>query len=79
VSFVGVPGNASAEDMQGFVDTYGLEFQQAVTEDGSLWSHFGVAYQPAWVFVDGSGETTVVPSEIPREELERTLDQLIAN
>lgn len=73
-----MPGNASTESMQGFVDAYGLGFEQAVTEDGELWGHFGVAYQPAWVFVDDSGEVTVVPSELSRAELERTLDELIA-
>jgi hypothetical protein len=78
VRFVGVPGNDSVEAMQAFVDEYGLGFPQAVTEDGSLWAGFGVAYQPAWVFVDDDGETTVVPDEIPRADLERTLDDLIA-
>jgi hypothetical protein len=73
-----VPGNDTVEAMQGFVDTYGLAFQQAVTEDGSLWAHFGVAYQPAWVFVDDAGETTIVPDELSAADLERTLDELIA-
>ncbi|HVF08662.1 MAG TPA: hypothetical protein VNC60_08805 [Actinomycetota bacterium] len=74
-----MPGNDSAENMQAFVDEYGLGFQQAVTESGSLWAHFGVAYQPAWVFVDDSGETTVVPYELGRDDLEATLDELIAS
>jgi hypothetical protein len=78
VAFVGVPGNDSSGNMQAFVDEFGLGFPQAVTEDGSLWASFGVAYQPAWVFVDDSGETTLVPTELPRDELERTLDGLIA-
>ncbi len=50
-----------------------------MTEDGSLWASFGVAYQPAWVFVDDSGETTVVPYELESADLERTLDELIAS
>jgi len=79
VEFIGVPGNDSTENMQAFVDEYGLGFQQAVTEDGSLWARFGVAYQPAWVFVDDSGETTVVPYELEQADLERTLDELIAS
>ena len=79
MEFIGVPGNDSAENMQAFVDEYGLGFQQAVTEDGSLWARFGVAYQPAWVFVDDSGETTVVPYELEQADLERTLDELIAS
>ena len=74
-----MPGNDSTDNMQAFVDEFGLGFPQAVTEDGSLWTRFGVAYQPAWVFVDDSGESTLVPYEIPREELERTLDDLIAS
>jgi hypothetical protein len=65
--------------MQAFVDEFGLGFPQAVTEDGSLWARFGVAYQPAWVFVGDSGETTLVPYELPRAELERVLDELIAS
>ncbi|MET0800758.1 MAG: hypothetical protein ABWZ53_06280 [Actinomycetota bacterium] len=79
VAFVGVPGNDSRDAMQAFVDEFGLTFPQAVTEDGSLWSRFGVAYQPAWVFVDDSGETTLVPYELPEAQLERTLDRLTAN
>jgi hypothetical protein len=73
-----VPGNDSTDAMQAFVDRFGLGFPQAVTEDGSLWANFGVAYQPAWVFVDDGGETNLVPYELPRDELERTLDALIA-
>ncbi|HWC72027.1 MAG TPA: hypothetical protein VG993_12780 [Actinomycetota bacterium] len=65
--------------MRSFVDEFDLGFEQAVTEDGSLWAHFDVAYQPAWVFVEDSGETTLVPTELPADELERTLDELIAS
>lgn len=74
-----MPGNDSTDNMQAFVDEYGLGFPQAVTEDGSLWARFGVVYQPAWVFVDDSGETTVVPYELTKIDLERTLDDLVAS
>ena len=77
VTFLGVPGNDGVDAMQEFVDRYDLPFEQAVTEDGSLWGHFGVAYQPAWVFVDDDGTTTVVPYELPESELTSTLDRLI--
>ena len=73
-----MPGNDSSANMRAFVDEFGLGFPQAVTEDGSLWARFDVAYQPAWVFVDDSGETTLVPYELPEDELERVLDDLIA-
>jgi hypothetical protein len=74
-----VPGNDSTDAMQAFVDEHGLAFPQAVTEDGSRWARFGVAYQPAWVFVDDWGTSTLVPYDPPRAELERTLDDLIAS
>jgi hypothetical protein len=63
--------------MRGFVETYGLGFPQAVAEDGSLWNHFGVAYQPAWVFIDDDGSSTLVPNELTPDELSRTLDDLL--
>ena len=63
--------------MQGFVDDYDLPFPQAVTEDGSLWARFGVAYQPAWVFVNDDGRAAVVPGGLAEEDLEDVLRQLI--
>jgi hypothetical protein len=64
--------------MQGFVDEFDLGFPQAITEDGSLWASFGVAYQPAWIFVNDDGSSTVVPKSLEPAELERTLDDLLA-
>jgi peroxiredoxin len=71
-------GRDSAEAMQEFVDEYGLTFPQAVSEDGSLWTRFGVAYQPAWVFVNDDGQAHVVPNALPEPELRGALDELIA-
>ena len=73
-----MPGRDSADAMQGFVDAFSLGFPQAVSEDGSLWARFGVAYQPAWVFVDYDGRSQVVPGAIPEHDLKKLLDQLIA-
>jgi len=73
-----VPGLDSSDAMQAFVDQYALSFPQAVSEDGSLWARFGVAYQPAWVFVNDDGRSQVVPSAIPEDDLKQILDQLIA-
>jgi len=72
-----MPGRDSAEAMQGFVDAFSLGFPQAVSEDGSLWARFGVAYQPAWVFVNDDGGAQVVPGSIPERDLKEILDQLI--
>lgn len=64
--------------MQRFVDEFGLEFPQGVSEDGTLWASFGVAYQPAWVFVNDDGSSTVVPKSLEPAELRRMLDDLLA-
>jgi len=71
-------GRDSADAMQGFVDAFSLGFPQAVSEDGSLWARFGVAYQPAWVFVNDDGRSQVIPGAIPEHDLKKILDQLIA-
>jgi len=73
-----MPGRDSTDAMQGFVDTYGIGFPQAVSEDGSLWAQMGVAFQPAWVFVNDDGRSEVIQSPIDEADLERILDQLVA-
>ncbi len=78
MAFVGMPGLADPAAMQDFVDEFGLEFPQAVSVDGRLWAEFGVGGQPAWVFIDDSGQTDLYPYELPRAEVERILDALIA-
>jgi hypothetical protein len=72
-------GRASTGDMQAFVEEFELSFPQAVSEDGSLWARFGVPFQPAWVFVDDDGQSTVVHGALPLEELRKRLDELGAS
>ena len=61
VTFVGVPGQDSEEAHRAFVREHGLqEMVHVVDDDGSLWAHLGVSYQPAWVLVDDDGTTEVV-------------------
>jgi hypothetical protein len=71
-------GLDSTEAMLAFVDEFSVTFPHAVSEDGSLWARFGVPYQPAWVFVDDDGRSTVIQGAIPADELRRILDDLAA-
>ena len=71
-------GRDSSGAMQGFIDTFSIEFPQAVSEDGSLWARFGVPYQPAWIFVNDDGRSQVVQGAISEQDLSGILDQLIA-
>jgi len=56
VRFLGVAGFDRVAAMRTFVDTHGLHhLPHAVTEDGALFGHFDLNYQPAWVLLDEQG------------------------
>ena len=60
VQFVGVAGLGPVPDMQQFVSqTKTGGFIQLADVDGSIWNHFGIAAQPAFVFIraDGSDQS----------------------
>lgn len=60
VAFVGVAGLGENSDMRDFVEDYDVSgFGQLEDVDGSLWERFGVVQQPAYAFVDDSGEIEV--------------------
>lgn len=63
--------------MSDFIDELGLgSFDHVNDADQRLFAHFGVPYQPAWVFVDPSGDMVRVLGAIPEPELESILDDL---
>ena len=65
------------EAMSGFVDEIGLgSFDHVNDADERLFAHFGIPYQPAWVFIDPSGDTATANGAIPESELEAILDDL---
>ncbi|MFM8304429.1 MAG: TlpA family protein disulfide reductase [Actinomycetota bacterium] len=74
---VGMAGNGATTSMQDFVDRHGLDgIPHTVDTDGSLWAEFGVRGQPAWVFLDRQGRSTVVFGELNGDDLRRRLDAL---
>lgn len=60
VTFVGVGARADAAALQGFVAKYNLNFTNLNDADGSIWAHFGVPWQPAYLFVAPNGSSTFV-------------------
>ena len=63
--------------MSRFVDEFGLgSFDHVNDADERLFLHFGIPYQPAWVFIAPDGETVTVNGAILEDELERILDDL---
>jgi hypothetical protein len=60
--------------MREFVAEFALdEVLHIVDDDGTIWGRFGVAYQPAWVFIAPDGTIEVVAGAIPDGELESRL------
>lgn len=60
VRFVGVAGRAAASDIEGFVSRYNLGFTTLNDSDGSVWRHFSVPWQPAYVFLNSNGTSEFV-------------------
>lgn len=76
---IGVPGRADVGPMEEFVERHGLQgMPQAVDTDGQLWARYGVGYQPAWVFIDDSGEVTVHAGPLDAVGIDARLEELVA-
>lgn len=77
VTFVGIPGKGEVSEMNKFVADHKLGgFEHAVDSDGSLWSKFGVAAQPATAFIDKTGKVDVVPGVISEADLNKRIGEL---
>ncbi|WP_062070449.1 redoxin family protein [Demequina sediminicola] len=77
VTLYGLPGQADVASSQGFVETYGLEgFDHIFDEDGSLWSGFGVAYQPAFVLINDDGSIETIGGSLDTAEIVEAAEAL---
>jgi|GEM_PF-479325 len=62
VTMYGLAGNSDLGSSQGFVEDYELEgIEHLFSEDGSLWSNFGISYQPALVMINDDGTIETMP------------------
>ena len=77
IGFLGVAALDSVEAMASFVDEFGVDgLPHAAEPDAVLWERFGVPYQPAWVFIDSSGQAVRVLGELPEQDLVSILEDL---
>lgn len=60
VTFVGISSRGSVGEMENFISKYGLNFTNLNDADGSLWARFGVAWQPAYLFVKSDGTSDFI-------------------
>lgn len=79
VVLLGLPGKDSTDAHKGFVAEHDLGFLQHVVDvDGSIWSSYGVGYQPAFVFINDDGRVAVHPGAMAADQLDATIDELLA-
>jgi peroxiredoxin len=76
---LGVAARDTEESMQDFVERHGLGGMDHIADhDLEVWDRYGIAYQPAWVFISPDGEVDVVAGALAGEGLAARLDELIA-
>lgn len=77
ITFVGIAAHDTDAAMHAFLARHDLTDMMTVVDDaGDLWAHFGVRYQPAWVFLDTADGVTVVAGALFGDGLDRRLEQL---
>lgn len=80
VRFVGVAGLGENSDMRDFVADYDVSgFEHLEDVDGSLWERFGVVQQPAYAFVDDSGEIEVYRGALGEDGIAERVAALTGN
>lgn len=78
VRVLGVPGRGAEPDMRDFVSDTGVGgLEHVVDADGQIWSAFGVISQPAFAFVDASGQVEVVNGAMGGEAFEQAARDLL--
>lgn len=79
VQLIGVAGRGELDAMRAFVDETGTGSVTHVADlDGDIWSAFGVYGQPAYAFIDDSGEIEVFVGGLGGDALVERIDQLLA-
>lgn len=79
VAFIGMGGLDSTDSIKGFVDGFGLEFPNTVSESGTLWARFGILAQAEWLFVNQDGTSWIVPLDLDAAQLEEQVRKLLAS
>ncbi len=79
VDLVGVAGRGEVPAMKAFVSETGTGgFTHAVDTDGTIWTDYGVAAQPAFAFIDAKGSVKVVVGSLGKADLEKQMQALSA-
>ncbi len=65
-------------DIQSFITSFAVEgFPHLYDSDGEIWSSYGIASQPAWVFVDATGNPQRIIGALGKTALEEKVERLL--
>lgn len=79
VPIVGVAGRGELDAMNDFISDTGTEsLIQLADLNGDTWSAFGIFGQPAFVFIDDTGDVEVFVGSMSSNNLTDRIDELIA-
>lgn len=73
VTIIGVAWQGSEAAMQKFIDKHGLTFPQVNDDSATVFAHFDVPGQPAWVFIDAAGKGSQVLGALEEAQLDDIL------
>jgi thiol-disulfide isomerase/thioredoxin len=77
VQFVGVAAQDEVPAMRDFVDRFDLDsFPHIADTDASVWQRFGITYQPAYAFINSSGDIQVETDQMDKDELVARVSEL---
>ncbi len=77
VTLIGVAGRADLASTESFITQYGVGgFDHLFDDDGTVWSSFGVASQPAFAFINDDGTISTVSGSLGREAILERATQL---
>ena len=77
MGFLGVAWRDTEDAMEAFLAEFGLTSFPHLNDQGEeYFARFGVPYQPAWVFLDSSGQGVVALGALPESDLDSILSDL---
>ena len=66
--------------MQDFISSTGVDGLRHVSDEaGDIWSEYGIASQPAWVFINDDGTATSLVSTLGENGLTSEIESLLAS
>ena len=78
VQIVGVAGRGGIDEMRGFIDDTGTGGMTHVADEaGDVWNAFGIYAQPAFAFIDDTGEIETFIGGLRADDLADRIEELL--